>query len=155
MSTAQDIKKKRPLSPHLQVYKPQLTSFSSILHRITGLSLTIGLLMMAWWLVSAAIGPEAYGTFMEISSMPLLKILYVGWTLAFFYHLANGIRHLFWDIGFLFKLKNAYAAGYFVLLFTVAMTGITWYCILEKMPEKAAPPVSQTLAEVQDMENAQ
>ncbi len=130
MSDTASVKSKRPLSPHLQVYKPQMTSMTSILHRATGVGLTIGLMMMAWWLVAAAIGPEAYGVFTDFAGSDVGRILLFGWTLAFYYHLANGIRHLIWDCGFLFKLKDAYMAGYFVLFVTAVMTGFTWYCFL-------------------------
>ena len=131
MSESQTPPRERRLSPHLQVYKPQMTSVLSILHRMTGVGLTVGLIMFAWWLVSAAIGPEAYGVFMNFAGSTLGLLLLFGWSIAFYYHLANGIRHLCWDSGKLFKLKNAYAAGYVVLLFTAAMTAITWYCVLE------------------------
>ena len=120
----------RPLSPHLQVYKPQLTSITSILHRATGYALAMGLVLFTWWLVAAVVGPEAYGTFMDFCSSNFGQVLLFGWTLAFYYHLANGIRHLIWDFGLLFELKNAYAAGYFVLLFTALATSLTWYGIV-------------------------
>ncbi len=121
--------KQRPLSPHLQVYRPQLTSVTSILHRATGAGLSVGLVFFTWWLVAAASGPEAYGVFTSFCGSLLGIALLFGWSLAFYYHLANGIRHLIWDSGRLFKIKNAYAAGYFVLFFTVAMTALTWVCI--------------------------
>ena len=129
MSASAPDKAKRPLSPHLQVYKPQLTSVTSILHRASGAALSVGLLMFTWWLVAAATGPESYRIFTSFcGSLPGIALLF-GWSLAFYYHLANGIRHLIWDSGFLFQLKNAYAAGYFVLVFTVVMTALTWFCI--------------------------
>lgn len=130
MSATHSQKSKRPLSPHLQVYKPQLTSVTSILHRATGVALAAGLVMFSWWLVAASIGPEAYGVFTGFAGSTAGKLLLFGWSLAFYYHLSNGIRHLIWDSGFLLKLKSAYAAGYFVLFMTVLLTGITWYCIL-------------------------
>lgn len=123
--------KERPLSPHLQVYKPQMTSVTSILHRATGLAMAYGLAVFAWWLIAAGIGPDAYGTFTDFIGSKIGLLLMLGWTVAFYYHLANGIRHLFWDAGFLFKLKNAYAAGYFVLFMTLALTAATWFCLIE------------------------
>ena len=153
MSEMQDSKNKRPLSPHLQVYKPQLTSVSSILHRITGVALTVGLVMFAWWLVAAAIGPEAYEVFMHFAGSTLGKLLLFGWTLAFYYHLANGIRHLIWDSGLLFKIENAYRAGYVVLLLTALLTGMTWYCVLNNANQYAAPAGAQTLVEAVIEEN--
>ena len=145
MSQSAPTKTQRPLSPHLQVYKPQMTSVLSILHRMTGVGLTVGLMLFAWWLVAAAIGPGAYAVFMNFAGSPVGMLLLFGFTLAFFYHLANGIRHLFWDSGLLFKIENAYEAGYAVLLFTALMTGATWYCVLNKGPY-ASPPVTATLA---------
>lgn len=130
MSDTVQAKKARPLSPHLQVYKPQMTSVMSILHRATGAALSIGLIMFTWWLVAAAIGPEAYGVFADFAGSTIGLLMLFGWTAAFFYHLSNGIRHLIWDTGHLFKLKNAFAAGYFVLFTATALTGVTWYCIL-------------------------
>lgn len=129
MSAAGSDKSKRPLSPHLQVYKPQMTSVTSILHRASGFALSVGLVMFTWWLAAASSGPEAYEVFQDFCGSGLGLILLFGWTVAFYYHLANGIRHLIWDTGFLFNLKNAYAAGYFVLFFTAVMTGLTWGCI--------------------------
>lgn len=154
MSDAAASPKKRPLSPHLQVYKPQMTSVTSILHRATGVGLTVGLIMFAWWLVAAAIGPEAYGTFMSFAGSTIGKVLLFGWTLAFYYHLANGIRHLTWDAGLLFKIENAYKAGYAVLLFTAVMTGVTWYCALNKA-DLYAPAGIETLAEALFEEGSQ
>ena len=123
-------KSARPLSPHLQVYKPQMTSVTSILHRATGVALSYGLAVFTWWLVAASLGPEAYGVFTDFAGSKIGLLLMFGWTIAVYYHLANGIRHLIWDTGHLFKLKNAYAAGYFVLFFTVLASFGTWYCIL-------------------------
>ena len=147
MSEAQANKNKRPLSPHLQVYRPQMTSVTSILHRVTGVALTVGLTMFAWWLVAAAIGPEAYDTFMNFAGSTLGKLLLFGWTLAFYYHLANGIRHLIWDTGLLFKIENAYRAGYVVLLITALLTGMTWYCVLNYAEQYAPPAGAETLVE--------
>lgn len=122
--------RERPLSPHLQVYKPQMTSMTSILHRLTGVAMAIGLFMFTWWLVSASIGAEAYAVFTGFAGSPLGLFMMFGWSLAFFYHFSNGIRHLIWDTGRLFKLESAYAAGYFVLFMTVLLTAGAWYCIL-------------------------
>jgi succinate dehydrogenase / fumarate reductase cytochrome b subunit len=118
----------RPLSPHLQVYKPQLTSMMSILHRITGASLCVGTLMLAWWLVAAMLGEGAYNTAMNFAKSPLGLFMLFGWSFCLYYHLFNGIRHLIWDTGYLFKIRNAYLAGYMVLALTFVCTAATWYC---------------------------
>ncbi|NCC23260.1 MAG: succinate dehydrogenase, cytochrome b556 subunit [Alphaproteobacteria bacterium] len=120
----------RPLSPFLQVaFKMLMTSGLSITHRLTGIALTVGILYFLWWLVAAAAGPEAYGAFMTFSGSPLGLLMLFGWTFCLYYHLANGIRHLFWDTGALLELKNAFAAGYAVLAFTAVMTLGTWFCV--------------------------
>ena len=123
------IKRKRPLSPHLQVYKPQMTSVLSILHRMCGLALAVGTGMIVWLLFAAADGEEAYDHFMEFCTSPLGKLMIFGWSLAFYYHLSNGIRHLIWDTGRLFKMQNATLAGAFVLFLTAALTAYTWWSI--------------------------
>jgi succinate dehydrogenase / fumarate reductase cytochrome b subunit len=128
MSCPTASKMKRPLSPHLQVYKPQLTSITSILHRVTGAALAVGTLMLAWWLIAAAMGEDAYNVVRAFTASPLGTFMLFGWSAALYYHLFNGIRHLIWDSVHLFKLKDAYAAGYLVLLLTVIFTGATWYC---------------------------
>ena len=116
----------RPLSPHLQVYRPQLTSMLSITHRLTGVALAIGTLLLVWWLVAAATGPEAYATAQTAISSVIGRLLLFGWTLALFYHLCNGIRHLFWDAGYGYELKSAYASGWAVMAATVALTLLAW-----------------------------
>lgn len=116
----------RPLSPHLQIYRPQITSVLSITHRMTGLALSIGIAFFVWWLVAAAAGPEAYAVFSAFCGSGFGQFLLFGWSLCLFYHLASGIRHLFWDIGLFLDLKGAYATGYLVLAFTVLATGALW-----------------------------
>jgi succinate dehydrogenase / fumarate reductase cytochrome b subunit len=118
---------KRPLSPHLQVYRWQLTMVMSILHRITGAALSVGTLMLAWWLIAAMMGEGAYNIAMDFAHSPLGIFMLFGWSAALYYHLFNGIRHLFWDTGRLLKLKDAYLSGYIVLLLTILATAATWY----------------------------
>ncbi|MCB9991940.1 MAG: succinate dehydrogenase, cytochrome b556 subunit [Rhodospirillales bacterium] len=121
--------KPRPLSPHLQVYKPQLTSVMSITHRATGYALSIGLVMLTWMLLALASGPAAYETFLSFAGSGVGQLLLFGWSLALFYHLCNGVRHLLWDMGYLFKIEKAYKAGYIVLLFTVILTAYFWWSV--------------------------
>lgn len=116
----------RPLSPHLQVYRPQWTMVLSISHRITGVALAVGTLLLVWWLVAAASGPEAYGTVQAFLGTILGRLMLFGWTLALFYHLCNGIRHLFWDAGYGFELKTAYGSGLLVLLASLVLTLAAW-----------------------------
>ncbi len=117
----------RPLSPHLQVYRPQLTSVLSITHRATGVALAVGTLLLTWWLIAAATGPEQFATVQAVLGSWIGKLLLLGWTLSLFYHLANGIRHLFWDMGLGFDLKTTYRSGWAVLIATVVLTVVAWW----------------------------
>ncbi|MDP6705234.1 MAG: succinate dehydrogenase, cytochrome b556 subunit [Alphaproteobacteria bacterium] len=116
----------RPLSPHLQVYKPQITSSLSILHRLTGIGLGLGMLLLAWWLIAAAVGAEAFETAQGFFGSLIGRLILLGFTLAFFYHLANGIRHLVWDAGYGFELDTVSRSGWFVLAATVVLTLVAW-----------------------------
>ena len=121
---------KRPLSPHLQVYKPQLTSVLSITHRGTGVFLALGTLLLVYWLIAAATGPESYAQAQQLIGSKLgLLILFAG-TGALFYHLCNGIRHLFWDAGYGFELDTAYKSGWAVVIASVILTAICWIIAL-------------------------
>ena len=116
----------RPLSPHLQVYRPQLTSVLSILHRITGVALAVGTLLLVWWLAAAASGADAFGTAQGLIGSVIGRLLLFGWTFALFYHLANGIRHLFWDAGYGYELTAAYRSGWLVVAAAAGLTVIVW-----------------------------
>lgn len=107
-----------------------MTSVLSIFHRASGAFLSYGLFMLTWWLAAAASGPEAYRFFTDFCAAPLGLLLLLGWTGAFYYHLGNGIRHLFWDSGLLLNIKNAYRAGFAVLLFAALATAGTWLCMV-------------------------
>ena len=116
----------RPISPHLQVYKPQLTSVLSILHRITGVALAVGTILLVYWLIAAASGPEAFASAEALIGSWLGRILLFGWTFALYFHLSNGIRHLFWDAGFGFELKTVYASGWTAVALAVALTLVSF-----------------------------
>lgn len=116
----------RPLSPHLQVYKLQLTSVLSILHRLTGVALAAGTLLLVWWLIAAATGPDAFNTVQVFIGSWIGRLLLFGWSFALFYHLCNGIRHLFWDMGRGFELPTVAASGWAVVIVSTALTGIAW-----------------------------
>jgi len=117
----------RPLSPHLQVYRWQLTMSLSILHRITGFGLGVGAAMAAWWLVAAASGPEAWAVFHDFCKSVLGQLMLAGWLFALVYHFLNGIRHLFWDAGKGFSLKAAYASGWTVVALSILFTAVLWF----------------------------
>ena len=116
----------RPLSPHLQIYRWQLTSVLSILHRLTGLALAAGTLLLVYWLVATAAGPAPFAAAQELVGSILGRLLLFGWTVALFYHLANGVRHLLWDAGKGFELRTAYASGWAVVIAAVALSLIAW-----------------------------
>ena len=116
----------RPLSPHLQIYRRQLTSVLSILHRFTGIGLAVGLLYLVCWLVAAASGLEAFDKLQTFNGTIIGRLLLFGWSVAFFYHLLNGIRHLAWDAGWGFELPAAYKTGYAVLIGTAVLTLLAW-----------------------------
>lgn len=127
----------KPLSPHLQVYRPQLTSVLSITHRATGVFLGVGTLLLLYWLVSVAGGPERYRVAQAVLGSWLSKLALFGWTWAFCFHLCNGLRHLAWDAGFGFDLKTVYRTGYAVIAASLVMTGLIWACALSRLAGSA------------------
>lgn len=120
------ISSNRPLSPHLQVYRPQITSTLSILHRLTGIALAVGTLLLTYWLVAAASGPEAFATAQGLIGSFIGRLLLFGWSFALFYHLCNGIRHLFWDAGYGFEIETAQRSGLAAVAGAVVLTLICW-----------------------------
>lgn len=120
----------RPLSPHLQVYKPQLTSVLSITHRATGVALALGLPVLVYWLAALAAGPEAFSNARDLLGSWVGKIVLFGFSFALFYHLCNGLRHLFWDAGLGFELKTVYASGWAVVAVSALLTVLAWLAAL-------------------------
>ena len=120
----------RPLSPHLQVYRPQMTSVMSILHRAAGVVLTTGTLIMAAWLVSLALGEEAYDVVVMVIGHPLGQFVLFGYSVALIYHALNGVRHLGWDLGFGLTIPQVYKNGQIVLFLTVVLTMGLWSAVL-------------------------
>lgn len=118
--------KDRPLSPHLQVWRFHITMTTSILHRITGVGLYLGALMGAGWALALAGGPVRYDDYMRLLGSPLGKFVLFGMTASMFFHLGNGIRHLFWDMGEGFELRTAEFSAWLVIGFTVVATLFTW-----------------------------
>ena len=119
----------RPLSPHLQIYKPQITSILSIFHRLTGISLSIGSFIIVAWIVSLSMGVESYSYFMSIVDNWFIQTIIFGFVFALFYHFSNGIRHLFWDAGLGFELKSVYVSGSIVVLNAIILTSLTLYFV--------------------------
>ncbi len=116
----------RPLSPHLEVYRPQITSILSITHRMTGVALAVGALLFTYWLTEAAYGPEMFAQAQGFLGSWVGLVLLAGFTFALYYHLCNGIRHLAWDAGWGFEMGHLRASGLVVVAASVILTGATW-----------------------------
>ncbi len=116
----------RPLSPHLQVYKPQLTTFMSITHRATGIALAVGTLVLVCWLIAAATGESEFNDVQAFLGSIVGRLLLLGWSYALFYHMCNGLRHLFWDAGKGFEIETAYMTGRIVIAASVLLTIAAW-----------------------------
>jgi succinate dehydrogenase / fumarate reductase, cytochrome b subunit len=116
----------RPLSPHLQIYRWQLTSVLSILHRATGIGLAVAAVLLVSWLGTAADGVEPFTQMQRFLGSPFGLVVLFGCTVTLIYHLCNGIRHLVWDTGRGLDLKSVYVGGWLVLGGTVVLTALTW-----------------------------
>jgi succinate dehydrogenase / fumarate reductase cytochrome b subunit len=117
---------RRPLSPHIQIYRPQLTSVLSITHRLTGVALGLGSIVIVAWLLTGAAGQSAYQQFLYLMRSWIGLALLFGWTFSMFFHLCNGLRHLFWDAGRGFDLRTIYASGWTVITTSVILTIVLW-----------------------------
>ncbi len=124
----------RPLSPHLQIYRWQIGNTLSILHRLTGVALAFGLLGLSYWLMSLAGGQATYAVAARLFSGPLGLLALLGWTFAFLFHLLNGLRHLFWDLGSGFERRQRHASGWFAALGAVGLTLCVWLLIRRHGP---------------------
>jgi succinate dehydrogenase / fumarate reductase, cytochrome b subunit len=126
--TAKPSTAQRPLSPFMlgQYYRLQLTSVLSFTHRLTGLALAFGTLFLAAWVLAAAAGPVAFGEFAAFARSPIGLLMLLGWSWALLYHLCNGVRHLVWDLGYSFEMKNVYTGGWIVVLASVLLTAAVW-----------------------------
>lgn len=116
----------RPLSPHLGIYRWGWTMSLSILHRFTGLVLSLGTLLIAGWLLALGAGADSYAMVHEVTGHWLGKLVLAGWSFAFFYHLCNGIRHMFWDAGKGFELPVARRSAAIVIVVSLLLTALTW-----------------------------
>lgn len=118
--------KNRPLSPHLQVYRPQLTSILSITHRGTGVFLAFSSPVLVYWLWGIAAGAESYTAAQELLGSGLGRLVLFFWSYSLFYHLCNGIRHLAWDIGAGLEVPTLYKSGWWVVAMSFALTAAAW-----------------------------
>jgi succinate dehydrogenase / fumarate reductase cytochrome b subunit len=117
----------RPLSPHLEIYRWQIGNTLSILHRLTGVALALGIVALSYWLISLAEGDVAYGSAMGVLWSPLGMLFLIGWTFSFLYHLLNGVRHLCWDAGYGFERTQRHLSGWIAVVGAVALTAcVCW-----------------------------
>lgn len=128
MSTSKPTAPQRPLSPFMigPYYRPQLTSMLSITHRATGVGLSAGTLLLAGWLMALASGPQAYANYAGHVGAWYGQLVLLGFSWALLYHLCNGIRHLFWDIGSGLDIPTAYKTGYAVVVISALLTAAVW-----------------------------
>lgn len=121
---------RRPLSPHLQVYKWQVQMMTSILHRATGIALAVGTAIIVWGLVALASGDQAYADFRACAGSPLGMLVMIGWTWAFSYHLCNGIRHLVQDTGAGFAIPQFVRSSWLSVIGSLVLTVLVWAYVL-------------------------
>ena len=119
----------RPLSPHLSIHKKVLTAVFSIFHRITGIGLSIGAILISVWFILISLGPEYFYYFKIISQNILFKFVLLMWSLGIFYHLFNGVRKLYWSFGIGMDLISVYRSGYIVIFLTILSTIVVWVLV--------------------------
>ena len=118
---------KLPVSPHLQIYRLPLTALLSITHRITGVLLALGSLLLTWLLMAAAQGAESYQALMVHFQAWYGQLFVIGFLFGFYLHFCNGIRHLFWDVGYGFELETVDLTAKIAIVVAVVLTGVTWW----------------------------
>ena len=119
----------RPLSPHLTIYRWPITMTLSILHRITGVALAVGLIAFVFWLEAIAYEAVSYDLISETMRSVIGQFALLGWLFSFFFHLSNGIRHLIWDTGHLFEKRQADLSAWLVLVAAVVLTACYWFIV--------------------------
>jgi len=119
----------RPLSPHLSIHKKVLTALFSIFHRITGIGLSLGSVLIVIWFLLIGLGPNYFIYFEMISKNILFKFTLLIWTIGIFYHLYNGCRKLYWSFGIGMDLTTVYRSGYIVLFLTMVSTIVVWVLV--------------------------
>ena len=118
--------KLRPLSPHLTIHKKVQTAILSIMHRITGFGLNIGILIIVLWLSFFAFGEEYFNIITSFNNTIIAKVIFFIWSFSLFFHLINGIRYLVWSVGYGIDIKNINISGYFVIFFSFLLTILIW-----------------------------
>ena len=119
----------RPLSPHLSIHKKVLTALFSIFHRITGIGLSMGSILISIWFLLISLGPNYFVYFEIISQNIIFKFILLIWTIGIFYHLYNGFRKLYWSFGIGMDLTTVYRSGYIVLFLTLISTIVVWILV--------------------------
>lgn len=119
----------RPLSPHLQIYRPQLTAVLSIAHRSTGVALCAGAVALVWGIVATALGADAYTCFSNFAASIIGRLLTAAFVFCLVYHWLNGLRHLAWDTGWGLEIKRAYATGWTVVVAAPVLTALSLWCL--------------------------
>lgn len=116
----------KPLSPHIQIYRWEITMLVSILHRAAGIAMAAGTALVVWMLLALASGEQAYDCFHKFINSPLGALMLLGWTVAVFLHMGNGVRHFFWDAGKGYKVATARCTAFLLVAFTLIMTMLVW-----------------------------
>ena len=116
----------RPLSPHLQIYKPMINMVMSIVHRITGAALYFGTLLLAWWLIAVAQGEQAYAYFNMVAGHPIGTLVLFGYTWALIHHMLGGIRHLYWDTGRGYDISSINRLSWLTVILSILLTLAVW-----------------------------
>lgn len=125
--------RQRPLSPHLQIYRPVISMVMSIFHRITGTMLYLGIIVLAWWLIAAASGPEYYAVAMDWIGSPIGYLILVGLSWAVFHHALGGLRHFLWDTGRGFAIPTVLRLSWATILGSLTLTALFWAAMLMTM----------------------
>lgn len=129
VTSGRGVRPKRPLSPHLQIYSPLINMVMSIVHRMTGAALYFGSLLLAWWLIAAATGPDAYNYFLSWCDTWLGKLVLLGYTWVLMHHMMGGIRHFIWDSGYGYELETVDLLSWGSLAASLALTAIVWIAV--------------------------
>ena len=119
--------RERPLSPHLLIYRPQITSALSITHRFAGVALSFGALVLTYWLTSAAYGPGAFAHAQSFLGSWFGRLVLFGLTFSLFFHLCNGVRHRAWDVGWGFEMSQLRTTGWLVVAASLLLTFASWF----------------------------
>lgn len=125
-STGRGVRPARPLSPHIQIYAPLINMMMSIIHRLTGAALYFGTLLLAWWLVAAAVGPDYFNYVSGLFATWPGKIVLIGYTWAFLHHMIGGLRHFIWDLGYGYDLKTIDLLSWGSIVLSLVITALLW-----------------------------